>query len=81
MYMFLVYIRNYSISIDHHIYAYSQSTNITWFNELIVSLNIKSNIKNFSINDRKRQEKFVMTIWHVSQVVSLLIYFIDSFTT
>ena len=35
------------------------------FNELIISQNIKSNIKSFLVNDRKKVENFLMIVWHV----------------
>ena len=60
IYISLVYIKKYSILIDHHIYTYSQSTNITCSNELIVFLIIKLNIKNFPINDSKKMENFLV---------------------
>ena len=39
-------------------YSYNQSTKIICFNELIVFLNLKSNIKSFLVNNKKKAENF-----------------------
>ena len=59
-------------------YNYSESTNIICFNELIFSLNIKSNIKSFPINDKKGKKIFNDSVTRVlSRFFISVFYFND----